>query len=144
MSQAMPIVSAGFSLAKGIFGAKAKKTQAAELEYQAKIEGLRGKQTAANQRQELNTALNTIEAIRATRNVGLSYGSSVARQKSLDNADTTLNSAVLSSNLRADSLRRGAKAQKRAANFSLLNGIYDAGSTLADTIVKSQTGGLGG
>lgn len=130
MSAALPIASAGFSLVQGISAAKAAKTQAAEMEYQAKIQRLQGKQTAHTQREQLNTALSTIQAIKATRDVGMSFGETAKRQKTLDNADTNLNTATLSSNLRADSLTRGASANRTAANFSLLSGAFNAGTTV--------------
>lgn len=134
MSQALPFAQAGFTLATGAFGAKAKNTQAKELEYQAKIQNLQGRQTSVLHRERLNGALNTIEALKASRNVRESFGASARRQKNLSNADRNENTALLSSHLREDSLNRQAAGLRKSAKFSFLGSIFNAGSGLADRL----------
>lgn len=131
MAAAVPIVTAGFSLVSGISKAKSLKTQAKELEYQSKLQNLAGRQTSAQHRQNLNTALNTIEAVRATRNVRDSFGSFARRRTNLENAAENENTAVLSSKLREGSLQRQADSRSSGARFAFAGGLFKAGSSLA-------------
>jgi len=131
MSQALPFAQAGLSLASGVFQSKSLNRQARELEHQAKIQNLQGRQTSVLHRERLNGALNTIEALKATRNVRESFGTSARRQKTLSNADRNENTALLSSHLREDSLNRQAASLKKSAKFSFFSTIANTGLGLA-------------
>ena len=131
MSALAAPISAGFSLASGFAKAKGLKRQARELELQARDQDLAGRQQSSIHRQNLNTALNTVEALKATRNVRDSFGSAVARNESLENAIENENTDRLNSSLRSDAIRRSAASANRAAPFAALGGAVRGFSTLA-------------
>lgn len=131
MAAALPVISGGFSIAKGFAQAKGLKREAKELELQRRDQDLAGRQQSSIHRQNLNTALNTIEAVRATRNVRDSFGTAVAREENLDNAISNENIAVLNSNLRRDALGRAAASKRRAAPFALAGGLLQGANTIA-------------
>ncbi len=145
MGAAMGIIGGAFSIASGIEKAKGLKRQGYQLEYQAKIENLRGKQVSVQHREQLNEALGTIDVISASRGLsGASVGQSARRRANQKAADRNELTDVLSSNLRREELKSSAASKRRASPFAAIGGtIRGLGqiTTAIDDSAKKVAGG---
>lgn len=132
MSQAISFLAAPLSLASGLGQARALRTEAAQLERVRADEALKGKQISAIRREQVNEALATIDAIRASRGLSIDGPGGVnIRRVNRDRARENENAEVLSSKNRQETLKTQAALKRRAAPFAILSGVGGAVSSLA-------------
>jgi len=142
MSEASPIVGAALSLVSGNRRKAALKTEAAQLEHQAKQFALRGSQVAHSRRQELNEALSTIDASFASRDIsGDSFSVGNLKRTATRRSQTNENAAILGEKFKEQRLLSEAAAKRRAAPFAQLAGINNAANALATPLLKAFGGG---
>lgn len=141
MSQVLASVSALGSIAGGFGQAAALKTEARNLEFQAKAERLRGKQISAQRRDQLNETLSAIDSIRASRGLATdSLGGMAIRAKQREVSRNNENSEVLTSKFRETDLKAQARSRRRAAPFAIIAGFAGAAGSLASSTMFDKKG----
>lgn len=136
---AAAFVSAGTQLVGGGMGAVAARQQASVYEDQARRYDLQAKQISAQHRSRLESALASVSAVRASRNVQANTPSSAAIERRLIQESREAEASdVLGARFRRLDAKRNAAAKRRAAWGEAISGIGSAGSSL---ISSFGTGG---
>ena len=132
-------LSAGGALFSGVADSHAKKSQARNLDAQARLADTQALQRDTHSRSELSKFLSTTNSARAVN--GLSAISPNA-MKLLSEANRVSNSErlVQSSNdrQRAANLRAGAMSARRGARLSLITGVVNAGVPIAEFHARTK------
>ena len=140
MALAMPLLiassllSATGSIMRGIEESNAASFQQQQLKIQEQQTRTAAQQAEARRREELTSNLETIQTIRAGRNVGLTSPTGTASMESIIGAgERDILTERINYRSRADALRMGAEMAGNRAGYSLLAGGLGAGASLTGT-----------
>lgn len=120
--------------------ARAAKFEAQQYAIQAQVERTAAAQAEARKREELTSALGTIQAVRAGRGVGLSSPTGMATLTTVASEMTRdARQASLNHLLKADQSRMAGALSGKKATYSLLSGLVDAGADIAGGLLNYKT-----
>ncbi|MFK8251783.1 hypothetical protein [Ancylobacter terrae] len=112
--------------------ARAAKFEQQQYGIQAQVERTAAAQAEARKREELTSALGTIQAVRAGRGVGMSSPTGMATLTTVASEMTRdARQASLNHLLKADQSRMAGALSGKKATYSLLSGLVDAGADIA-------------
>lgn len=142
----MSDIAAGVANIVGGFGRAAARRSAARVaEYEAGITDIQADQNTARRKNELTSALASIEAITAQRNVDPDSPTGRAiRASRRRNAREALMQETLGFNLQKVSKRSEASANRRAAPFEIVSGFGQASGDFSRAGQKMASLGQGG
>lgn len=135
-------MQAGSQIMAGRETARAAAYEQQQLKAQEETYRIAAAQDETQRRDELNSSLETIQAIRAGRGVGAgSPTENAILTSATDDAESDILTSRLNYLTKADSSRTSAEMAGKKAKTSLLAGYLNAGSTLANTAFKLGTSG---
>lgn len=145
MGAAGDIVAGVANIAGGFGRAAARRSAAKVAEYEAGITEIQANQNTARRRNELTSALASIEAIQAQRNVNPDSPTGRAiRASRRRTAREALVQEQLGFALQKTSKRSEAAANRRAAPFEIIGGFGRAGSNFSSAGQKMASMMQGG
>jgi hypothetical protein len=137
-------VSAGSQIMAGQQQARSAEFEQQQMQREAEVTRINAANSEAAKNREFVSSMNTVEAIRAGRGIGLGSPSSMAL---LDSSETgnerDIRADKLGYMMKADSFRMGAQMAGEKAKYSLLAGYMGAGSTLLNAGANAYMIGSG-
>jgi hypothetical protein len=138
-SVAASALEAAGSVSKGYQRASELKSEALNFERRAAGIKLQGQQDSASRYQELDSAMQTIAALRGARNVSFNSPTAMAIDRQVQKQATRgLQISQLGFAQEADTARMSARSARKASRFAKVAGwleavpsIMDAGSSMA-------------
>lgn len=135
-------IVAGVGNIVGGFGRAAQRRSAARVaEYEAKMTGIRADQARGARTEQLNSALSSIEAIQASRNVNPDSptGRAIRASRRRGKRQAVIQEQ-LGFTLQKVSKRSEAQAQRDAAPFEIVSGFSNAAGDFSNAGAKMASG----
>jgi hypothetical protein len=126
-------VKAGSSIMSGYGRASEMKAQARNAEAKARAVKLQGVQDSASRYEELDSAMQTIQALRGARNVGLDSPTAIAIDRQVQRQATEgLLKSQLGFSQEVDAQNRSAAGLRRGSRLAIISGFMDAAPSAFD------------
>lgn len=139
------VLKAGGSIMGGFNRASEMRQEAANARSRANQVRLQGTQDKAQRLSELDTAIQTIAALRGARNVGFNSPSAIAIDRALNRQSTEgLLVSQLGFSTEYDNLQRSARAMNRGARMAILQGFVGAGGDAMNVASMASAPKAGG
>lgn len=128
-------IKAPFQVIGGLSRRASLRSQARAREYEANIADLRAAQISQDRRRELDEALDTIEVVRAGRNLDPDSPTALAfERRAASNSFEAEDREVLGERFRGVALRTEARENRKAGTAALVAGVGEALASLSTLI----------